>query len=101
MKASERGERRVHPTQKPVALAAWCFAEFGKQGDIVIDLFLGSAPSLIAAEQMGRKLRGMELEPAYVDVAVLRWQRHTGKVAVLETGETFDEVAAARAKEAA
>ena len=51
MKASEQGERRVHPTQKPITLPMWCFAEFGKAGDVVLDLFIGSAPSLMAAER--------------------------------------------------
>jgi hypothetical protein len=98
MKASERGERRVHPTQKPVALALWCFAEFGKSGDVVIDLFLGSAPSLIAAERSGRMLLGMELAPEYIDVAILRWQGETGKQAVLDgTGEKFDDLCDVRA----
>jgi hypothetical protein len=96
MKASERGDRRVHPTQKPVALPEWCFTEFGKAGDVVLDLFLGSAPSLMAAERTERVLMGMELAPAYVDVSVRRWQDFTGQTAIHEaSGETFADRKAA------
>lgn len=99
MKASERGERRVHPTQKPVALAEWCFDQFGNHDDKVLDLFLGSASTLVACEQAGRTCYGMELSEAYIDVAVKRWQAFTGKEAMLD-GKTFEEVAHARSQEA-
>ena len=80
MKASERGERRVHPTQKPVALAAWCFERYGKEGDIILDPFLGSGISVIAAEQMhNRRVYGCELSPEYVAVVIQRWVDLTGK----------------------
>jgi hypothetical protein len=72
LKESERGERRVHPTQKPVALAAWCFEQFGQSGDIVLDPFLGSAMSAVAAEQVGRRCYGLEYEPGYIAVALER-----------------------------
>lgn len=103
IKASERGERRVHPTQKPVALAEWVAQTIAPKAKSVIDLFLGSASTLIAAEKGGLRCFGMELSPAYVDVAVRRWEDFTGRVATLEaTGQTFREVAEERAaKEAA
>lgn len=69
---------RVHPTQKPVALMAWCMG-FG-EGD-VLDLYGGSGSTLIAAEQLGRRCFMMEITPAYCDVIVERWQRLTGKKA--------------------
>jgi DNA modification methylase len=97
IKASERGERRVHPTQKPVALAEWVMETLAPKALTVIDLFLGSASTLIAAERRGMKCFGMEMSPAYVDVAVTRWQAFTGKTATLEsTGQTFAEVAEER-----
>jgi 16S rRNA G966 N2-methylase RsmD len=97
MKASERGERRVHPTQKPVALAVWCLEEFGKAGDKVLDLFLGSGSTLIACEKTGRTCLGMELSPDYVDVVVQRWQTFAGKQATLDgDGRSFDELKALR-----
>ena len=102
MKASERGERRVHPTQKPVALAEWCLVQFGSRDDAVLDLFLGSASTLIACEQTGRTCYGMELSEAYIDVALKRWQDFTDERATLDgDGRTFEEIAAERLAAAA
>lgn len=72
MKASEKGVRRVHPTQKPVALAEWVFTQYGKEGDIVFDPFLGSGMSLIAGERTKRSVYGCELSPQYCDVILRR-----------------------------
>ena len=92
-RASERNEDRVHPTQKPAFLAQWCFDEYGKPDDVVIDLFGGSGSTLIAAEKTSRQARLMELDPKYCDVIVKRWQDFTGKIAVhAETGQPFAEV---------
>ena len=89
VKASEHGQKRVHPTQKPIALAEWCFARYGNP-DLVLDLFGGSGSTLIACEKTGRINRSMELDPKYVDVIVKRWQDFTGKTATLEsTGQPF------------
>lgn len=82
VKASEHGQRRVHPTQKPVALAEWCFDKYGKTGDNVLDLFGGSGSTLMAAERTGRVAFVMELSPAYCDVIVKRWETVTGEKAV-------------------
>ncbi len=97
MKASERGERRVHPTQKPVALAEWCFNEFGDSGDVVLDLFLGSGSTLIACENTGRVCLGMEISEPYCDIIVRRWQNFVGLDATLDgDGRTFTEIAKER-----
>lgn len=82
IKASERGEARVHPTQKPVELAIWAFDYF-KDVKSVLDLFLGSGSTLIACEKTGRKCYGMEIDPHYCDVIIARWEKFTGKTAVL------------------
>jgi DNA modification methylase len=79
VKASERSEKRVHPTQKPVALASWAVEEFGAH--VVLDLFGGSGSTLIACEKSGRKCFMMELAPAYCDVIVARWEAATGEKA--------------------
>jgi DNA modification methylase len=72
------------------------------RGDIVIDPFLGSGSTLIAADKTGRVCRGVELDPLYVDVIVRRYEGATGNPAVLiETGEVFDVLAAHRSTEAA
>lgn len=87
-----------HPTMKPVALFEYLMLNNTKGGDIVLDSFGGSGTTLIAAEKNGRVARIMELDPKYCDVIINRWQDYTGQQAVLEaTGQTFDEVAAARA----
>ena len=89
MKDSERGQHRVHPTQKPVALAEWSFDYF-KEVQTVLDLFTGSGSTLIACEKTNRIGFFMEFEPHYCDVIVKRWQDFTGKQATLEsTGEPY------------
>jgi DNA modification methylase len=81
----------LHPTVKPVQMLADIMLDCTARSDLVLDPFLGSGSTLIAAERVGRKLRAIELDPAYVDVAIRRWQRHTGGCAMNEiTGKTFD-----------
>jgi DNA modification methylase len=72
-----------HPTQKPVELAETAFSHH-KKGS-VLDLFLGSGSTLIAAEKTNRKCYGMELDPKYCDVIVKRWEDFTGKKAIIKT----------------
>ena len=86
LKASERGQKRVHPTQKPVALAEWCFENYGDP-KTVLDLFLGSGSTLVACEQTLRACYGMELSPAYCDVIVKRWEDFTGNTAVCQPSD--------------
>jgi ParB-like chromosome segregation protein Spo0J len=83
MKASEKGQRRVHPTQKPVALAEWAFEKYGKEHDVIYDPFLGSGISVIAAENTDRTVFGCELSPAYINEVIKRWEKHTGQTAQL------------------
>jgi DNA modification methylase len=100
-RAGEEGHlAALHPTVKPVAMAADALLDSSRRGDIVLDPFLGSGTTLMAAERTGRKCRGLELDPLYADVIVRRWQAYTGEAARhAVTGATFDE--AARAAEAA
>jgi DNA modification methylase len=101
IKASERGEARVHPTQKPVALVEWVF-EYYKDVETVLDLFGGSGSTLIAAERTNRVAFVMELMPAYCDVIIKRWQDFTGQEATLEgDGRTYAEITAQREGKAA
>jgi len=72
---------RVHPTQKPAKLAQWFFERWGKDNDVIVDLFLGSGSTLIACEKTGRKCYGMELDEHYCSVIIKRWQDFTGKKA--------------------
>lgn len=94
IKESERNEKRVHPTQKPIALAEWCISKYGEDAEIVLDLFLGSGSTLIACEKMEKICIGMEMSPDYCDVIIKRWQKFTGKEAILEsTGDTYNSKA--------
>ncbi len=77
-------KNEFHPTQKPVELATRAMANSSKSEDIVLDLFLGSGSTLIAAEKTGRICYGMELDPKYVDVILKRWEDYTGKSAILQ-----------------
>ena len=82
----------IHPTAKPVALVADAMKDCSSRGAIVLDPFCGSGTVLIAAERTGRMARAIELAPNYVDAAVRRWERFTGKKAVCRTGEAFEQV---------
>jgi DNA modification methylase len=63
-----------------------------KPRDLVLDVFLGSGSTLMAAESTGRICRGIEMDPLYVDLTIRRWQRQTGKAAVRPDGASFDAV---------
>ena len=76
----------LHPTMKPVELVANAIMDGTKEGMIVLDAFGGSGTTIIAAEQLNRKARVMELDPHYVDVIVARWEKFTGEKAVLLNG---------------
>jgi DNA modification methylase len=93
------GKARVvgneHPMQKPTELFARPMRKHTKPGDICFEPFSGSGSQLIAAEQSGRRCRAIELEPAYVDVALRRWEKTTGKEATLD-GVPFAQVAEER-----
>jgi DNA modification methylase len=90
-----------HSTQKPVECMRRPMENNSAAGQPVYDPFMGSGTSIIAAEQIGRVCLGIELNPAYCDVAVLRWQDFTGENATLEaTGQTFTELLGERVPEA-
>jgi DNA modification methylase len=89
IKGSEHGERRVHPTQKPIALAEWCFNKYDT-AKAILDLFGGSGSTLIACEKTNRKCYMMELDPHYIDVIVTRWCKFTGKTEIKRNGEPID-----------
>jgi len=72
----------VHPTQKPIRLAERALRKNSERDDVVVDLFSGSASTLMGCEQMDRRCYTMELDPKYVDVGIIRWERFTGKKAV-------------------
>lgn len=86
-----------HPTVKPVTMLEDALLDMTERGDTVLDPFLGSGSALIAAEKTGRRCRGVELDPLYVDVILCRYHEVTGHHGILsETGEMFPELAARR-----
>ena len=87
-----------HPTQKPVELMRRPILNHTRRGELVYEPFLGSGTTLAAAELNGRVCLGLELDPKYVDVAVLRWQSLTGKEATLDgDGRSFGQIESERA----
>lgn len=83
MRGSRREDLALHPTVKPVAMVADAICDVTRQGDLVLDIFSGSGTTLIAAERVGRAFRGIDIDPAYVDVALDRWSALTGREPVL------------------
>ena len=87
----------VHPTVKPRAMLEDALLDVSDRDEIVIDLFVGSGSTLLAAETTGRVCRAIEIDGQYCDVVIRRWQALTGEAAVHEhTGESFDAIAAAK-----
>jgi DNA modification methylase len=95
------GKARVvgneHPTEKPTRLFEIPMEVHTKPGAIVIEPFSGSGSQIIAAEKLRRRCRAVEIQPAFVDVAIRRWQKATGRDATLD-GRTYAAVAAERGK---
>lgn len=86
-----------HPTPKPVEMVEDALLDVTSRGELVLDPFMGSGTTLLAAEKSGRIAAGIELDPAFVDVCIRRWEAMTGQQAVhVETESTFAEVAASR-----
>lgn len=86
----------LHPTVKPVRLVSDAILDSTKRNDIVLDPFVGSGTTILAADRTGRRAYAMELDPLYVDTSIFRWQKLTGKEARLSTGATFSEIAVER-----
>jgi DNA modification methylase len=83
----------LHPTIKPVALVADAILDCSNRGDLVLDAFLGSGTTLIAAQRTGRRCYGIEIDPLYVDTIIRRYQAFTGDHATLEgDGRTFNQI---------
>jgi DNA modification methylase len=96
LSGTSKSKLSLHPTVKPVAMIADAIRDCSNPGDIILDPFGGAGTTLIAAERTGRRARLLELNPAYVDVTIQRWQRLTGKTAYhTETGRPLADAAAA------
>ena len=98
---SRTADLNDHPTVKPAALVADAIRDVSHNQQIVVDAFMGSGTTIIAAERTRRRAYGIEIEPGYVDVAIRRWSELTGSEVILQaTGETFAQVRARRYAEA-
>jgi len=90
----------MHPTVKPVAKVAEAITDCTKRGEIVLDGFLGSGTSVIAAQRTDRRCYGLEIDPIYVDTIVRRWHSFTGDQAIeVSTGRSFDQLREERGEE--
>lgn len=93
---------REHPTMKPVELIERALLNSSRANDIVLDLFGGSGSTLIGCERQRRRARLMEIDPVYVDVIVCRWEKYTGKKAILDNdSRSFEQLQLDRLKAAA
>ncbi len=93
-------ELEMHPTVKPVAMVADAIHDVSHRGQIVLDVFGGSGTTLIAAEKTGRHARLLEINPLYCDAIARRWEKQSGKAAILDgQGLTFEEATANRRME--
>jgi DNA modification methylase len=82
----------LHPTVKPIALVADAILDSTKRNDIILDPYIGSGTTILAAERTGRRCFGIEIDGRYVDTAVQRWERLTGRKAQNTQGQTFAQV---------
>jgi len=97
LRSGRLDELAMHPTVKPVALVVDAIKDCSRRGEIVFDPFVGSGTTIIAAQKSRRAARTMEIDPAYVDVAIRRWQNLTGELAVhASVKRTFSKIAAER-----
>lgn len=81
-------EKRIHPTQKPVALYRWLIERFAKDGDVILDTHVGSASSLIACHQTGHKFIGAEIDAVYYEDAKERFEAETAQASLFDLIKT-------------
>lgn len=92
-RAGRMDELKMHPTVKPVALVADAMRDCSRRGSIILDAFAGAGTTIMAAEQVGRRSFCMEIDPCYADVTIRRWERCTGRDAILDaTGQVFSDL---------
>lgn len=82
-------EKRIHPTQKPVALYEWLLDKFAEPDDVILDTHVGSASSLIAFNKTGHNFVGFELDDVYYQQAKERYERETAQITLFNCGVTI------------
>ena len=88
-KNKEKDGERIHPTQKPIELASWFFNNWGKENDLIADLFFGSGTTMVAAHQLNRRCYGMELDPKYCQVILDRMLTLDPTLEIKRNGEPY------------
>jgi DNA modification methylase len=88
---SQDTKGRVHPTQKPIELANWFFNKWGKDNDLIADLYLGGGTTMVAAHQLNRKCYGMELDPKYCQVIIDRMQNLDPNLEIKINGQIYGQ----------
>jgi DNA modification methylase len=88
----EFDHKRHHPTQKPTELAKWFFTKWGKENDLIADLYLGSGTSIITAHQLKRKCYGMELDPKYCQVIIDRMIKLDPTLVIKRNGQIYESI---------
>jgi hypothetical protein len=86
---SQDTKGRVHPTQKPIELANWFFNKWGKDNDLIADLYLGGGTTMVASHQLKRKCYGMELDPKYCQVIVDRMRKLDPTIKIKRNGVDY------------
>jgi len=86
IKASEKNEKRVHPTQKPIELSKWAF-DVCNAGNLILDFFMGSGSTMVASHQTKRKCYGMELDPKYCQVIIDRMKQLDPTLVIKRNGQ--------------
>jgi hypothetical protein len=98
-RAGRMDDLAAHPTVKPLRLVADALKDVTAPGDVVLDTFLGSGTTILAAERVGRRALALEIDPKYADTAVRRWQTATGRDAThADSGLAFTKLCRARAR---
>jgi DNA modification methylase len=95
-KNGRKSDLDLHPTVKPIAMVADAILDSTNLDDVVLDPFLGSGTTLLAAHRTSRRCYGVELDPLYVDTAIMRWERLTQQQARLTSGQSFADVKSER-----
>jgi len=83
---TERSSSDDHPCAKPIGFWSWLMKRVSLDGEVILDPFLGSGTTLIAADNLGRKCYGMEIDPGYCDVIIERWETLTGGITTVRHG---------------
>ena len=91
-RSGRKSDLDLHPTVKPIALVADAIMDSTNLDDLILDPFLGSGTTLLAAERARRRCHGVELDPLYIDTVITRWERLTQQQARLSSGQSFADV---------